>query len=157
MLFPNRAVVIPRVLPLITNRRCLSTTAVRGWAAPTNKYPTKDARGGEQPVEDIDLVFDYPSESQARHEKQRLEEAGLDLHSAMPHRAKGQSMPGGATANEMGASDSRVINIGIGAVGLGSLYMVMRRRSRTDLAAQRPGQKSSMENVIGRSVSDTGK
>ncbi|KAK4120144.1 hypothetical protein N657DRAFT_580375 [Parathielavia appendiculata] len=156
MLLPKRAVVNFRVLPKATAARCFSATSARSWATPTNKYPSKDARSGEQPVEDIDLVFDYPSESQARHEKQRLEEAGLDLHSAMPHRPKGQNMPGGATAKEMGASDSRVINIGLGAVGLGGLYMVMRRRTRTDMAAQRPGQKP-MESTIGRSVSDVGK
>jgi hypothetical protein len=110
MLFPKRAVISFRALPRATTR-CLSTTAARPWATPTNKVPSNEARGGANPVDDIDLVFDYPTESQSRHEKTRLEEAGLDLHSAIPHSSKGQSVPGAKAAKEMGATDSNVMYV----------------------------------------------
>lgn len=64
--------------------RSLSTSAARGWATPTNQYPPNDPRGGA-PVDDIDVVFDYPSAGQSSYQKQPLEQSGLDLHSAMPH------------------------------------------------------------------------
>ncbi|EAQ84358.1 predicted protein [Chaetomium globosum CBS 148.51] len=157
MLLPKQIRVSLRALPRTT--RCLSTTTVRPWATPTNRYPPNDPRGAN-PVDDIDLVFDYPSEGQTSHQKEPLEKSGLDYHSALPHRPKvGQNIPGaGKMGKEMGATDSNVIYIGLGAVGLGGLYMMMRRRNPNpksnmtqpgDLAAQKPAE-TQMERVLGR-------
>ncbi|KAH6842211.1 hypothetical protein B0I37DRAFT_313580 [Chaetomium sp. MPI-CAGE-AT-0009] len=153
MLVPKQARINLWALPRTT--RCLSTTAVRPWATPTNRYPPNDPRGAN-PVDDIDLVFDYPSEGQTSHQKQPLEASGLDYHSALPHK---QNVPGaGKMGKEMGATDSNVIYIGLGAVGLGGLYMMMRRPNPKnksnmaqpgDLAAQKPAE-SQMDRVLGR-------
>lgn len=75
--------------------RSLSTTAARS-ATPTAGKPSygpNDPRGGI-PVDDIDVVFDYPSEGQTAHQKQPLEASGLDIHSAMPHHPKGGTKAG---------------------------------------------------------------
>jgi hypothetical protein len=83
---------------------------VRPWATPTSRYPSsenarRDSAGN--PVDDIDLVFDYPTEGQTSHQKQPLETSGLDIHSAMPHRPKAGSVPGAQKmGQEMGATDS---------------------------------------------------
>lgn len=89
--------------------RCLSTTVVRPWATPTSRPSAADTRSGN-PVDDIDLVFDYPTEGQSSHQKQRLEASGLDLHSALPHHPKpgmrGQNIPGAKMGKEMGYTDN---------------------------------------------------
>jgi hypothetical protein len=81
-------------------------------ATPTNRYPPSEQRSermGGNPVDDIDLVFDYPSEGQTSHQKQPLETSGLDYHSALPHHPKA-SIPGAAKmGKEMGATDSNVM------------------------------------------------
>ncbi|KAK3291440.1 uncharacterized protein B0H64DRAFT_435793 [Chaetomium fimeti] len=161
MLLPKQTRVSLWALPRTT--RCLSTTAVRPWATPTNRYPPNDPRGAN-PVDDIDLVFDYPSEGQTSHQKEPLETSGLDYHSALPHHPKpgmGQNIPGtGKMGKGMGATDSNVMYryIGLGAVGLGGLYMMMRRpnpKSKSnmtqpgDLTAQKPAE-NQMERVLGR-------
>jgi hypothetical protein len=67
----------------------------------------RDSAGN--PVDDIDLVFDYPTEGQTSHQKQPLEASGLDIHSAMPHRPKAGSVPGEQKmGQEMGATDSNM-------------------------------------------------
>jgi hypothetical protein len=109
MILPKQARVGLRTLPRTT--RCLSTTTARPWATPTNRYPPNDPRGN--PVDDIDLVFDYPSKGQTSHQKEPLETSGLDYHSALPHHPKpgmGQNIPGaGKMGKEMGATDSNVM------------------------------------------------
>lgn len=107
---------------LLGTSRSLTTTPFRSFATPTNRYPPNDPHN-QNPVDDIDLVFDYPSEGQGSYQKQRLEQSGLDLHSAMPHhprgkpaaaaaadamRAAGQSVPGGAAklGKDVGAAES---------------------------------------------------
>jgi hypothetical protein len=94
--------------------RCLSTTAAR-CATPTGGkvYGPNDPRGGN-PVDDIDLVFDYPTEGQASHQKQPLETSGLDIHSAMPHHPKGvkagmQQAMGKKLDKEMGYPENRMM------------------------------------------------
>ncbi len=86
--------------------RCLSTTTVRPWATPTSR-PTEAK--SVNPVDDIDLVFDYPSEAQGSYQKQPLETSGLDLHSAMPHHPKAGMQggtPGSKMENEMGVDSN---------------------------------------------------
>ncbi|KAK4151220.1 hypothetical protein C8A00DRAFT_17355 [Chaetomidium leptoderma] len=158
MILPKRTGVGLRTVP--RTARCLSTTTIRPWATPTSRPPSSTARS-DNPVDDIDLVFDYPSESQGSYQKQHLDSSGLDLHSAMPHHPKqGQSIPGaGRLGKEMGTADSGNIKyIGLGAVGLGGLYMMMRRggtKSNSnmaepgDLAAQKSAD-SNMERMLGR-------
>ncbi len=160
--------------------RCLSTTAVRPWATPTSR-PSETRNGN--PVDDIDLVFDYPSEGQGSYQKQPLETSGLDLHSAMPHHPKAGMQggtPGSKMENEMGVDSNamyvstrfrlsvihgtcllmtgnRYRYIGLGALGLGGLYMMMRRQSAAspkmgepgDLVSQKAADKS-MERMLGR-------
>lgn len=114
MILPKRTAITLRTLPRAT--RCLSTTAVRPWATPTNRYPPgENARRTDSagnPVDDIDLVFDYPTEGQTSHQKQPLESSGLDYHSAMPHRPKADSIPGAQKmGQEMGATDSNVMYV----------------------------------------------
>ncbi|AEO64784.1 b14cec5e-8126-4869-bee9-d41d5cbd1dda [Thermothielavioides terrestris] len=138
MLIPKRIGTALRIRPALIRwptSRCLSTTAARPWATPTNRYPPSDARGGI-PVEDIDVVFDYPSDGQASHQKTPLEQSGLDLHSAMPHYPKASSTAAGMAGaqrmgKEMGYTDSNAMYryIGLGALGLGGLYLFMRRRN----------------------------
>lgn len=88
--------------------RCLSASAVRGYATPTNRYPPNDPRGGN-PVDDIDVVFDYPSEGQTSHQKQPLETSGLDLHSAMPHHPKQGGVGSRKMDKEMGYPDNNAM------------------------------------------------
>jgi hypothetical protein len=102
MILPKRTLTnLPRAT------RCLSTTAIRPMATPTSRITPNDPRGN--PVDDIDLVFDYPSQGQTSHQREPLETSGLDYHMAMPHRAKAaagmaQGMAGaGKMAKEMGA------------------------------------------------------
>jgi hypothetical protein len=67
------------------------------------------------PVDDIDLVFDYPSEGQGSYQKQSLETSGLDLHSAMPHHPKagmqGQTTGASKVDDEMGVSGSNAMYV----------------------------------------------
>jgi len=77
--------------------RCLSTTTMRPFATPTARSPPKSTA----PVDDIDLVFDYPSEGQGSYQKQPLETSGLDLHSAMPHHPKAGMKGAGKMEKEM--------------------------------------------------------
>ncbi|KAL2143064.1 hypothetical protein VTI28DRAFT_404 [Corynascus sepedonium] len=157
MLLPKQAGVHLRTFPRAI--RCLSTTAARPWATPTNRYPSGEQQRSGNPVDDIDLVFDYPTEGQTSHQKQRLESQGLDYHSALPHHPKGEKLAG-KMGKEMGGTDSNVMYryIGIGAVALGGLYMMMRRTNPKaasnmtqpgDLAAQKPAE-SNMERMLGR-------
>jgi hypothetical protein len=95
MLVPRRTITGLRAVS-----RCFSSTAVRPWATPTGRYSPNDPRGGN-PVDDIDVLFDLSSEGQASHQKQRLEQSGLDLHSALPHHPKA-SAAGAAAAGMMG-------------------------------------------------------
>ncbi|KXX81624.1 hypothetical protein MMYC01_202189 [Madurella mycetomatis] len=122
--------------------RCLSTTAARP-ATPTagKPYGPNDVHGGN-PVDDIDVVFDYPSEGQTSHQKQPLESSGLDIHSAIPHHPK-SDMKGGAQqpmgkrlGKEMGYPNNNMIYMGLGALGLGGLYM--------------KASESTMEKMVGR-------
>ncbi|KAK4142733.1 uncharacterized protein C8A04DRAFT_38107 [Dichotomopilus funicola] len=147
--------------------RCFSATAIRPLATPTGRYPPNDTRNTNDPVDDIDLVFDYPSENQTSHQKERLETSGLDYRSAMPHPPKpslGQQTPGtGQMGEGIGATDSNVKYIGLGAIGLGGLYMMMRRPPQKkssqaqgsnmtqpgDIAAQKPAG-SEVEKMLGR-------
>lgn len=73
-------------------------------------------------MEDIDLVFDYPTDGQTSHQKTPLEQSGLDLHSAMPHHPKtaaaanmaGRAVPGAQRmAKEMGQTDSNVMYVSL--------------------------------------------
>ncbi|KAL2263587.1 hypothetical protein VTK26DRAFT_6054 [Humicola hyalothermophila] len=161
--------------------RCLSTTTLRSLATPTGRQPPKDPHS-QPPVDDIDLVFDYPTEGQASYQKQPLEQSGLDLHSAMPHhqpqgpakaagdamRSAGQSMPSGAgrLGKEVGSGEgNNMLYFGIGALGLGGLYMMMRRprheadssgsrtrpamRAPPDLGAQRATEAKFRSNRAG--------
>ncbi|KAL2162578.1 hypothetical protein VTH06DRAFT_7492 [Thermothelomyces fergusii] len=164
MLLPSQSGASIRGLSRAT--RCLSTTAVRPWATPTSRYPSSEQRSstggtGGVPVDDIDLVFDYPTEGQTSHQKQPLESQGLDYHSALPHRPKAENLAG-KMGKGMGAADSNVKYryIGLGAVGLGGLYMMTRRtkssnspsKSMTqpgDLAAQKSAD-TKMERMLGR-------
>ncbi|KAL2132198.1 hypothetical protein VTI74DRAFT_4113 [Chaetomium olivicolor] len=129
MLVPKRTAIGLRTA--FSTTRCLSTTTVRPWATPTSRPTQSDQRAAGNPVDDIDLVFDYPSEAQGSYQKQPLETAGLDLHSALPHHPKpGKGQLGAGAGKEM-APDSNVMYryIGLGALGLGGLYMMMRRQS----------------------------
>lgn len=106
MLLPKRAGINLRSLSRAT--RCFSTTAARPLATPTNQHPSSEKSSSSgAPVEDIDLVFDYPTEGQASHQKQPLESQGLDYHSALPHRPKADNLAG-KMGKEMGATDSNV-------------------------------------------------
>ncbi|GAB1319792.1 Gram-positive cocci surface proteins LPxTG domain-containing protein [Madurella fahalii] len=142
--------------------RCLSITTARP-ATPTagKPYGPTDSRGGN-PVDDIDVVFDYPSEGQTAHQKQPLESSGLDIHSAMPHHSKSgmkagvQQPMGRRLGKEMGYPNNNMIYMGLGALGLGGLYMATRRRGEAssivqpgDLAAQK-SSASTMEKMVGR-------
>ncbi|AEO59450.1 hypothetical protein MYCTH_2119667 [Thermothelomyces thermophilus ATCC 42464] len=158
MLLPKQAGVNLRALSRAT--RCLSTTAARPWATPTSQYPSSEQRsgsGGGTPVDDIDLVFDYPTEGQTSHQKQPLESQGLDYHSALPRRPKAENLAG-KMGKEMGSTDSYVKYIGLGALGLAGLYMMMRRtNSKSASNMTKPGdsaaQKSAdikMERMLGR-------
>ncbi|KAL1839990.1 hypothetical protein VTJ49DRAFT_953 [Mycothermus thermophilus] len=155
MMLPKRTLLLPRAAAT----RCLSTSAVRPFAMPASSRGSQQQQpsSSQTPVDDIDLVFDYPTEGQASHQKRRLEESGLDLHSAMPHGPKG--VPGKSAGKEMGAADSNAMYkyIGVGALGLGGLYMMMRRQSAgpvltqsNELGATRPGEGSSMQRVFGK-------
>ncbi|KAL2149082.1 hypothetical protein VTH82DRAFT_1768 [Thermothelomyces myriococcoides] len=159
MLLPKRAGINLRSLSRAT--RCFSTTAARPLATPTNQHPSSEKSSSSgAPVEDIDLVFDYPTEGQASHQKQPLESQGLDYHSALPHRPKADNLAG-KMGKEMGATDSNVKYryIGLGAVGLGGLYYMMMRRTNSkstsnmtepgDLAAQKSAD-TKMERMLGR-------
>jgi hypothetical protein len=96
------------LLPLLRRpaTRCLSTTTAA--RANPQRYGPNDPRGGS-PVDDIDVVFDFPSEGQASYQKRTLEESGLDIHSAMPHhtaskfpanmKTGGKTMAGGEGGN----------------------------------------------------------
>ncbi|KAL2015395.1 hypothetical protein VTK56DRAFT_5549 [Thermocarpiscus australiensis] len=128
--------------------RCLSTSAARPWATPTNRYAPNDPRGGN-PVDDIDLVFDYPTEGQVSYQKQTLEASGVH-----PKQAVGSGTLGKAVR----FADHNAIYIGLGALGLGGLYMLTRRKNggsksesgnQGDMSAQRP-IGSKMERMIGR-------
>ncbi|KAL2167448.1 hypothetical protein VTG60DRAFT_1199 [Thermothelomyces hinnuleus] len=163
MLLPKQAGVNLRALSRAT--RCLSTTAARPWATPTSQYPSSEQRSGSgsgTPVDDIDLVFDYPTEGQTSHQKQPLESQGLDYHSALPRRPKAENLAG-KMGKEMGATDSNVKYryIGLGAVGLGGLYYMMMRRTNSksernmtklgDSAAQKSAD-IKMERMLGRAA-----
>ncbi|KAJ4287496.1 hypothetical protein N0V88_007596 [Collariella sp. IMI 366227] len=132
MLAPKQATV--RLRTVLQTTRCLSTTAVRPWATPTSRPTPTERTAAGNPVDDIDLVFDYPTEGQSSHQKQPLESSGLDLHSALPHHPKpemkGQTLGTGNMGKEV-APDSNAMYryMGIGALGLGGLYMMMRRQS----------------------------
>ncbi|KAK3305032.1 uncharacterized protein B0T15DRAFT_511009 [Chaetomium strumarium] len=139
----------------------LSTTAAAFRASPappqrdhrpsaSSSYGPNDPRGGS-PVDDIDVVFDFPSEGQASYQKRSLDESGLDIHSAMPHHQRGAAaaaaagMKRGGGAKEMAEGNVMYVllnqvlfpygYIGLGALGLGGLYMVMRRRGPSPKAA----------------------
>lgn len=96
MMLTRRAFLLPRVAT-----RCLSTSAVRPWAMPSGDRGQQTQSSQQAPVDDIDLVFDYPTEAQTSHQKQPLEQSGLDLHSAMPHH-----VPGAKAGKEMAADHS---------------------------------------------------
>ncbi len=109
MILPRRASTGLRTSLRVT--RCLSTTAARPWATPSSR-PPPDLKSGN-PVDDIDLVFDYPSEGQGSYQKQSLETSGLDLHSAMPHHPKagmqGQGTGASKVDSDMGVSDNNAM------------------------------------------------
>ena len=112
-----------RVLrPSVPLHRLAVPAATRGLATPAGQHksqsrptPTnaKDARG-ETPVDDIDLVFDYPSEGQGSYQKQSLEASGLDLHSAMPHHPKQQGQGHGPGAGGRGGQQRVGLGNGLG-------------------------------------------
>jgi len=125
--------------------RCLSSTIPR---APTSTL--SDPRGGE-PVNDIDVVFDYPSEAQGSmsHNPPSLESAGLgagmyggkytgkgideamgSMKGSMGGIGRvGSSMkePMKKIDKEMGYPNNNVIYAGLGALGLAALYMKLRQ------------------------------
>ncbi|KAK4236695.1 hypothetical protein C8A03DRAFT_16679 [Achaetomium macrosporum] len=130
MLVPKRPAIRLLLLQRPSTLRCLSTTAFRASPATPQRdrpsYGPNDPRGGN-PVDDIDVVFDFPSEGQASYQKRSLEDSGLDIHSAMPHHPS-QHMKGKGMGKDMAEGNVMYRYIGLGALGLGGLYMVMRRR-----------------------------
>ncbi|KAK3985432.1 hypothetical protein QBC44DRAFT_335151 [Cladorrhinum sp. PSN332] len=136
-------------LPSCRSARLLSTTLPR--AATETKRP--DPRG-DSPVDDIDVVFDYPSQAQGSMSKNRpsLESSGLgpgvyggkysgrgidDTIGSMKDSMKEgmKDTMGGAFKEpmkridkEMGYPDNNVLYAGLGALGLGALYMTLRER-----------------------------
>lgn len=106
-MLPKPTGLIARTALRPASTRCLSTSAARCWATPTNRYPPNDPRGGE-PVEDIDVVFDYPSQGQVSHQKVPLERSGLDLHSAMPHHASAAAASAAMRAGQKAVPGGRM-------------------------------------------------
>ncbi|KAL2264994.1 hypothetical protein VTJ83DRAFT_7504 [Remersonia thermophila] len=163
MMTPKRSLLLlPRAATAATTR-CLATSAARplampaGGRGPQQQQQQPSSSASQNPVDDIDLVFDYPTEAQTSHQKMRLAESGLDLHSAMSRGPEG--VPGKTAERDMGAADASSMYkyLGVGALGLGGLYMMMRRQSAgpvltqpNDLAATKPGEGSSMQRVFGR-------
>lgn len=99
----SRKMLVLRAVPRDISTRALSTSTARLLATPTDHHPRKETR--QVPVDDIDVVFDYPSETQTAHQKIPLEDAGLDLHSAIPHGPKAGT-PGAGKMKGVGTSES---------------------------------------------------
>ncbi|KAK4225361.1 hypothetical protein QBC38DRAFT_368905 [Podospora fimiseda] len=139
-----------RAMPRLSFRP-FSTSLPRAIAAETQ--PT-DPRGGS-PVDDMDVVFDYPSAAQGSPSKTSpsLESSGLgpgvyggkytgqgidetidSMKHSMGSMKEGvkdtmenmESKPMKRIDKEMGYPDNNFIYAGLGALGLGALYMTLR-------------------------------
>ncbi|KAK4113001.1 hypothetical protein N656DRAFT_797547 [Canariomyces notabilis] len=149
--------ILPKQISIVLGIATFRTTAVRltsvrslstssSWRAnPTKQSSSNDPRDST-PVDDIDLVFDYPTQRKEAYEKQSSKPPGMD-----PKQAVGSKRAGRA----MGFSDNKAMYIGLGAVGLGGVYMYRRRgnsgaKNQSEQSRTSAGTTSNMERAIGR-------